>query len=971
MVFEWVNDLWTAPTDGGEAKRVVQHPGRDAYPLFSPDGKRIVFSSDRSGSFQIFSVPVTGGDAMQHTHHTEGNELECLSPDGTRAIVRGIRERAGFRATRLMEIDLTEEHRERRLFDATAHSAAWSPDGTRILFCRGGEQLYRKGYRGARASQIWLYQTDRRTFECKVAGETEARSPLWLPDGKGFHFVSNKNGTANLWLQKDGAEATPVTTFQDDGVISPALSADGSTLVFRRGLEVFRFRPGIDAGPVPLELWTRETLPDVSIETGMVTGTESADFTGDLKQVVFAASGELWWIKEPGAAAVRLTETAAAEDEVRFSPNGEWLYFLRDDGLEANYFRARFENGTLRDEMQVTRGARSKCRFKPSLDSSKIAWLEGTGDVFTADADGTNPRCVFKCWDLPTYDWSPDGRWLAVAAEDRDSNRDIWLAAADGGRGPINLTRHPGFEGSPKWSPDGRWLVFSARRDESGKSFLWRIDFGNGRPASDLSEEAAHQIGDKAEMISTEGIEPIRAIWAADSKSILFQSRTASSENLHAVGIDGHGMRTLTKRRGVPVRMMPDGTLVWRVDRTPEILKNGEVVRFPISLNVTRPRDAVLTLGFRRIWRTLGERFYDAGMSGHDWPAMRLKYESAAAGARDSQQFDRVISQLLGELNASHLTFLRRPWPEEIRKSPREDATAHPGWVFRDDGPLDAPLRIARVIPGSPVAILAEPPQSGDVIVRIAGEDVSNGTPLHRFFNGAENRPLPVVLRGEDGHERVIELRCISHQKARLLDRKDREAITRARVTAGNPKTAYLAVPNMDRQTLEKLALEIHRASLEAEGMILDLRNNDGGREADRMLGWFCQPEHSITIPRGGPAGYPLDRRPSPAWHKPLVVLCNQNTFSNAEIFCHAVKRIHCAPLVGTATAGGVISAVEAIIPDVGELQVPFRGWFHAGTGENLDLHGAKPDHPVDLTPADEDAGLDPQLGKALEVLRE
>jgi tricorn protease len=173
----------------------------------------------------------------------------------------------------------------------------------------------------------------------------------------------------------------------------------------------------------------------------------------------------------------------------------------------------------------------------------------------------------------------------------------------------------------------------------------------------------------------------------------------------------------------------------------------------------------------------------------------------------------------------------------------------------------------------------------------------------------------------------------------------------------------------MSRDTLTELGVSILRASHSAERLILDLRNNGGGREADRMLALFCQPLHSRTVPRDGPAGYPLERRPAPFWGGPLVVLANEDTFSNAEIFCHAVKHVRRAPLVGTATAGGVISAVKTVIPDVGELQIPFRGWFHAGTGANLDAAGAQPDYPVDLTPADEDAGRDPQLEKALEIL--
>src|SRR5690606_34061618 len=98
--------------------------------------------------------------------------------------------RSGHQPTRLMEIDLGADHRERRIFDATAHSASESPDGARILFCRGGEQLYRKGYRGSRSSQIWEFDRRSGAFSAQVIERTEARSPLWHADGRGFTFVS-------------------------------------------------------------------------------------------------------------------------------------------------------------------------------------------------------------------------------------------------------------------------------------------------------------------------------------------------------------------------------------------------------------------------------------------------------------------------------------------------------------------------------------------------------------------------------------------------------------------------------------------------------------------------------------------------------------------------------------------------------------------------------------------------------------
>lgn len=970
-VFEWCGDLWTGPSTGGEAKPLVKHPARDAYPRVSPDGSRVVFSSDRTGFLELYSLPIDGGETVRHTHHSEGNQLECLSPDGSRAVVRGMRERAGFRATRLMEIDLTADRRERRLFDATAHSATWSPDGGSLLFCRGGEQLYRKGYHGSRASRIWLHQRADGGFHEQVADGWEARSPQWFADGSGFYFVSNRGGTANLWRKKLDGEPERITRYENDNVISPALSADGSTMIYRRGLGVFVWHPGNGGEPSEVRWWTRDAEEVKPRFIQRISGVRSADFGPGSGSVVCSAKGELWWIDRPDRTPKRLTRTAEGEESPRFLADTDRFVFLRDNGLDTHVVTARVAGGKLVGESVLVGTPRSKRRLKPSPDGKRIAWIEAAGDLCVADVATGRARVVFPCWDAPTFDWSPDGRWLALAAEDADANRDLWIADVTGTRKPVNVTRHPAFDGSPKWSPDGRWLVFHSRRDPGGKTRLWRIDLGPGGLQTDVTDEYLEAAGDRAEPVSTRGIEPMRVIWANDSRHLFFQSRKPNSKRLYHIGIDGKGMEVVARQRGVPVRVADDGALLWRVDRTPEVLRDGKAMRFPISARVERPREEVLRLGFRRTWRTLGERFYDPTMNGTDWDAVRLRYEDSAAQARDSRQFDRVISQLFGELNASHLSFLRRRLPGERRVKPKEPATATTGLVFRDDLNDDQPLTIARIIPGTPAAEMTNGPKPGETIVSIDGKPVTSGSRLHRFLAGTAGRAVVVEVRGADGSKRQLPLPCISYEDARRHDLAAREDAARGRVTAALPDAAYLPVRTMSRDSLETLRLAVHRASSGHRRMVLDLRNNGGGREADRMLAMFCQPQHSITRPRGGPDGYPLDRLVDVPWNGPLVVLCNSNTFSNSEIFCHAILHTKRAPLVGTATAGGVISAVKTIIPDVGELQVPFRGWHNAGSGTNLDLNGAKPTVPVELGPAEENAGTDPQLDAALRVLTE
>jgi Tol biopolymer transport system component/C-terminal processing protease CtpA/Prc len=968
VVFEWLGDIWTAGAEGGEARRVVEDPARDAYPCFSPDGSRIVFSSERSGSLQVYSIPSGGGEMIRHSWHSEGSLLEGVSPCGSMALVRGPREFGGPRSDRLLVVDLANESRERRIFDASGHSGAWSPDGGSLLFCRGGEQFYRKGYRGARAAKIWRYDLAERHFELLVDRVTESLWPMWLPDGKGFYYVSGEGGVFNIWLRDAGGAHRQITFFEDDGVIMPSLSADGETMVFRKGFEVLLLRPASGDPPRVVRFWTRENVPMIADDIREVRGCDAVDFSADLLPV-FSAAGELWRLPAAVGVPVRLTETAFAEEQPQFSRCGESLYFLVDDGLESNYYRARWMNGALADSQPVTRGPRSKGGLLTSPDGSKIAWVEGTGDVHVAAADGGGARRLLAGWNKPAMDWSPDGNWLALAVEDRNGNRDLFLADAEGAGEPLPLTRHPAFDGSPRWSPDGRWLAFTSRRDESGELGLWRIDFGPSGLPSKLSAAQALRVGARAQVIRTRGIEPTRLIWSADSKEILFQSRKTRTRKLFAVQPDGQGFRTVVERRGLPVRSLADGSLIWRVDRNPEILRPDGAKTFPISLTVTRPRHEVLTLGFRRIWRTIGERFYDAGMHGRDWQALRVRYEAEAVASRESRQFYRVVRQMLGELNASHLAFHRAPWPEEQEPAHGGGKTWHPGMIFDDQAPADGPLRVKQVVPGSPAAKLKHPPLAGEVLTRIAGEPVSNRFPVHRFFQDAESRIIPVTLRDGDGRERVIELRCLPYASVRSLLRVNRETLARQQVAEADPKAAYIAVPDMNLATYQQLALEIYQTSLDAERLILDFRNNGGGREADRMLGLLCQPVHSFTIPRNGPRGYPHERRPAPAWTGPLVVLCNADTYSNAEIFCHAVQLVGRAPLVGTGTAGGVISAISTTIPDAGRVQVPFRGWFRADDHANLDLNGAQPDYPVDFHPAAEAAGRDPQLEKAIKVL--
>ena len=163
----------------------------------------------------VFHPGMAAATIVQHTRHTEGNELECLSPDGTPGAGPRHPRTLGIPATRLMEIDLTEDRRERRLFDATAHSAAWSPDGTkRLVLPWRRATLPERLPRLARIADLALSNQGPAVSSARLPGKPRRARRCGMPDGKGFYFVSNETGTANLWLKRDGADAVQVTRYR-------------------------------------------------------------------------------------------------------------------------------------------------------------------------------------------------------------------------------------------------------------------------------------------------------------------------------------------------------------------------------------------------------------------------------------------------------------------------------------------------------------------------------------------------------------------------------------------------------------------------------------------------------------------------------------------------------------------------------------------------------------------------------------
>jgi tricorn protease len=1066
VAFSWRGDIWCVPIEGGAARRLTSHDAEDHSPRYSPDGREIAFISTRFPGGQVYIMPAEGGTPRQVTYHTDGFGLEGWYADGSALLVTASRDDHWRHARRFFRVDARERTAHRRLFDAEGRDGSLSPDGKRMLFVREGERWWRKGYRGERAAQIWLHDFETGTYEKLSTDRIPHEWPLWDPRGDRFYFVSEEDGTRNLWVMELATrKRQQLTRFRDDGVTFPALSADGSVIVFRRLGDLYACRPGAGEEPrrIPISYGGDALWP--AVERRLVDRAEDVDFAPDGKQIAIVAGGDVFVMDREMREPRQVTDTPEPESGVRFAPDGKSLYFVSAVGGQPDIWCAVPADPEkywwLNDAFRITRvtedpEVEARLAFRP--DGKRLAFTRKGGELWTIDPDGGHPQRVLAGWSAPRYEWSPDGKWFVYSVQDDDFNSDVWVVKADASAPPFNISRHPDFDAGPAWSPDGRtiafvgqrthreldaYYVFLRREDEETSSRDRRLEKAleamkkgakkaagkSGRPGAAAGDpkrrrsrgggaepepgggarppapgpepdpqeteknKARNDAGKKDRPVEVkidfEGL-PERIhrlsipnsvegnlVWSADSKRLVFSAVVKGERGLYAVEIPGE--RPTPKKLSSTVLsdarwLAGPNELTGRSGGSPAAMSaSGSVKTFGFRVKQEIDRVAQRNAAFDAAWYVMRERFYDGGFNDRDWSAIRRKYRPLAAHCLGDAEFATLVNLMLGELNASHLGFSagrRRRARGGGDGDTREwvPSTVHLG-VRWDPGHPGPGLRVRDVIPRGPASLEKHRLEAGELVLAIDGRPVSPETDLTTVLNESTDHDYRLTVRDAAGRERIVTLRATTTPAARrlLYERRLKERHKRVEELSGGT-LGYCHIAGMNWSSFERFEAELYALGYGKDGLVIDVRDNGGGSTTDHLLTVLCQPRHAITVPRRGGPGYPQDRRVYASWQKPIVVLCNQNSYSNAEIFTHAIKQLGRGQVVGVQTAGGVISTGGAAVLDVGFIRTPFRGWFLLD-GRDMELNGARPDHVVWPAPGELPAGIDRQLDKAVEVL--
>jgi tricorn protease len=316
LCFEYLGDLWIVPSEGGNARRLTVHRAYDAYPRWSPDGNWIAFSSNREGNFDVFIIPVKGGEARQLTFNSSDDFVQDWSPDGAQILFSSARD---SRYADLYTISVKDSRIRRITFDKSAcRYATYSPDGKTIAFTRGRQEWWRPRYKGTANSDIYsVPSTGGKATRYTTYPGIDAW-PMFAYDNKTLYFVSDRNGSPNLYSVNPHAETPEQVTFHtSDPVKFPSMARHGSRIVYEQNFEIhvldLETQKIARFGNTLSIIASSDAKDNATQRIAANAGAGPASISPDSKTLAFALRGEIWTSPVAGGDALRMTKTPAAE----------------------------------------------------------------------------------------------------------------------------------------------------------------------------------------------------------------------------------------------------------------------------------------------------------------------------------------------------------------------------------------------------------------------------------------------------------------------------------------------------------------------------------------------------------------------------------------------------------------------------------------------------------------------------------
>jgi tricorn protease len=683
----------------------------------------------------------------------------------------------------------------------------------------------------------------------------------------------------------------------------------------------------------------------------------------------------------------RLTTTSAYDHSLTWAPDGQKILFVSDrDGHDDVYAlegndpdHAKLVDAHQFKVTRLTDTADPESDVKFLADGKRVAFLRG-GQLWTMNPDGTDQKLLVKDKQVFDYEFTNDGKWLAYARLDGSFASEIYVMPATGGAAR-NVTRYATFNAEISWSKDGKKLAFIGQRPSTPRMHVMSMQkpaAADAPSSSDIDWDDIHLRVEQPAMTPTE-----EGVISPDGTKVAYVSSGAGGADLWVASVPRGNISRITSGNVRPQQVQwskryPDA-LYFRdggghihMART----GSGTEVTVPFQVKMTIKRDEEFLEMFDQSWRALAENFYDAKFHGADWNAVRAKYRPLVRHVAMKDDLYALIYLMLGELNASHLGI-------GGSGSTPDEFTADLGLIW-DETYRGPGLKIAEVLKRGPADKRGLNLRPGEFVYSIDGTRITEQTDVSKLLNGKAGEMVALQVTANPAADardpkafRRVEVQALNREATRrdeasiaplMYDRwVDNNAKRVTELSKG--KLGYIHIPSMDEEGLDRFVRSLYSDNFDKEAIVLDVRFNGGGHTHDQVLNYLGGREHTLFRQRYGGEGLVMrsyDRK----WTKPLVVLINNRSYSDAEIFPSAFKTLGLGKVVGQATGGHVIGTAGVRLIDGSIFRIPRIGVFNA-RGENMDKVGVEPDVAVETSPDQLAKGIDSQLDRAVDVLTE
>ncbi len=1020
IAFVYAGDIWTVPSNGGNARRLTSHEGLELFPKISPDGQWIAFSGEYSGTRQIFVMPSPGGIPQQLTYYNDIGNLPPRggfdhipldwTPDSRQILFRANRTPYEERKGKYFLVSI-EGGLETPLQIPEGSFGSFSPDAKCIVYSPIDREFRTwKRYKGGRAQDIWIYDLVNNTSEKITDFNGTDQHPTWYKDK--IFFVSDRDLKLNFWaydLKIKNSQPQQITHHKEWDVLWP--SGHGGQVAYENGGYIYVL--DLETGEtrkltVNLHFDNPNCIPYFKNVSSFIS-TFGADISPTGKEAVFDARGDIFTVPAKTGITMNFTRTQGVREMYpTWSPDGRWIAYISDE--TGDYEIYLLDPQKKNPPLQLTQNHKV-WKISPtwSPNSNMLLFYDIKRELQILDIRTKKITVVDKGFydDITDYRWSRDSQWVVYSKEGHNHLTSLWVYSLEKGKA-YPLTNEKYNDSSPTFSRCGKYIFFISDRDfdvsRRDDFSSMEFDFVYTRTARmyalaltidapDLFKEpesGEEKAPDKEKdqikpiTIDLEGIEnrvtvfPLKkgnynfiadiggqVLYGKDKEYYLYDLQTRKDEpvikEIDKLVLAAHEKKLLYQA----------GEKWGIIDIKPgQKAGDGELKLDDLVMKIDPGKEWQQI--YNEVWRIFRDWFYAANMHGVDWQKLKEKYAPLLPYVSHRVDLDYIFGELVSELNVGH-AYVEYGDFKKVQRM--------------DNGLLGAELtadkeagryKISKIYQGenwneysrSPLTEPGVKVKVGDYLIRLNDYSVSTRDNPYRFLENTAGKKISITVNATptEAGAQTYWIKPIKCEKGLFyLDwvnsrRKMVDQLSKGRI-------AYIHVPDT--------ALEGHReffkglyAYSDKEAFIIDERYNGGGWVPMRMIDKLAQRPTNYWFSRD----QALEKSPTFALEGPMVMLINYSSASGGDDFPYLFKKYRLGKLIGTRTWGGLVGiGFSPELVDGPSFGVPGSAFVDTDGEFAVEGIGVSPDEGFEVIDRPEEIvkGKDPSIEAAVKYLLE